>query len=348
MKVGIVGAGLQGRRRARALRVVDSSELVAVADVSEDAAAALAAEAGCLAISRWKDIVERDDVQAVIICTPPHLHAEIALSAMRSGKHVLCEKPLARTMDEGREMVRVAQEARVTLKCGFNLRYHPAIRQVRQWYEDSSIGEIDWIRCRYGIGGRPGYEQEWRAQPEISGGGQLMDQGIHALDLFRWFLGDFAEVFGFLATRFWDMAPLEDNAFALLRTARGQVASLHASWTQWKPLFCLEIFGRDGVYRLGLTSQADAVVKHRYDVFNTGHGGDLLEIARPHRAVVHEGVVALVPDQQVGPHTVHPLGHLTDSAFGQAAQYEQGHDADRHGENADDCPGLPQSQVFQC
>lgn len=246
MKVGIVGAGLQGRRRARALRAVDSSELVVVADVSEDAAAALAAEAGCLAISRWKDIVERDDVQAVIICTPPHLHAEIALSAMRSGKHVLCEKPLARTMDEGREMLRVARESGVRLKCGFNLRYHPAMRQVRQWYEDSSIGEIDWIRCRYGIGGRPGYEQEWRAQPEISGGGQLMDQGIHALDLFRWFLGDFAEVFGFLATRFWDMAPLEDNAFALMRTAQGQVASLHASWTQWKPLFCLEIFGRDG------------------------------------------------------------------------------------------------------
>jgi len=246
MKVGIVGAGLQGRRRAQALKAVDGSELVLVADVRQDAAAALAAEAGCLETSRWEEVVARDDVEAVIVCTPPHLHAEIAVSAMRRGKHVLCEKPLARTMDEGREMVKVAQQEGVRLKCGFNLRYHPAIRQARRWYEDGDIGEIDSIRCRYGIGGRPGYDREWRAEGEISGGGQLMDQGIHALDLFRWFLGDFAEVFGFLATRFWDVAPLEDNAFVLLRTARGQVASLHASWTQWKPLFCLEIFGRDG------------------------------------------------------------------------------------------------------
>jgi predicted dehydrogenase len=165
---------------------------------------------------------------------------------MKRGKHVLCEKPLARTVEEGQQMVQVAREAGVRLKCGFNLRHHPAIRQAHQWCEDGNIGVIDWMRCRYGIGGRPGYDQEWRAQAGVSGGGQLMDQGIHALDLFRWFAGDFVEVFGFLATRFWDVAPLEDNAFALLRTARGQVASLHASWTQWKPLFSLEVFGHNG------------------------------------------------------------------------------------------------------
>ncbi len=246
MKVAIVGAGLQGRRRARALKGVDGSELAVVADVSQDAAAALAADAGCPATSRWEDVVARDDVEAAIVCTPPHLHAEIAIAAMKRGKHVLCEKPLARTAEEGRQMVQAAREAGVRLKCGFNLRYHPAIRQAHRWHECGDIGEIDWMRCRYGIGGRPGYDQEWRAQPGVSGGGQLMDQGIHALDLFRWFAGDFVEVFGYLATRFWDVAPLEDNAFALLRTARGQVASLHASWTQWRPLFSLEIFGRDG------------------------------------------------------------------------------------------------------
>ncbi len=246
MKVGIVGAGLQGRRRAQALKAVDGSELVIVADVRQDAAAALAADAGCLATFQWQDVVARDDVEAVIVCTPPNLHAEIAIAAMRTGKDILCEKPLARNLDAGREMLRVARESGVRLKCGFNLRYHPAMRQVRRWYEDGNIGEIDWIRCRYGIGGRPGYDREWRAQTEISGGGQLMDQGIHLLDLCRWFLGDFAEVFGFLATRFWEIAPLEDNAFALLRTAGGQVASLHASWTQWKPLFSFEVFGHDG------------------------------------------------------------------------------------------------------
>jgi predicted dehydrogenase len=246
MKVGIVGAGLQGRRRAQALKAVDGSELVIVADVRQDAAAALAAEAGCVATSQWEDVVARDDVEALAVCTPPHLHAQISIAAMKMGKHVLCEKPLARNVDEGREMLRAARDSGVRLKCGFNLRHHPAIRQARQWCEAGNIGEIDWIRGRYGIGGRPGYAQEWRAKAEVSGGGQLMDQGIHLLDLCRWFLGDFAEVFGFVATRFWDIAPLEDNAFALLRTGQGQIASLHASWTEWKPLFSFEVFGHDG------------------------------------------------------------------------------------------------------
>jgi len=246
MRVGIVGAGLQGRRRAQALKAVGDSELVIVADVILDAAAALAAHAGCLATSQWDDVVAHDDVEAVVVCTPPHLHAEIAIAAMTRGKHVLCEKPLARNVDEARAMVRAARESGVRLKCGFNLRHHPGIRQARRWYEDGAIGEIDWIRCRYGIGGRPGYDQDWRARADISGGGQLMDQGVHLLDLCRWFLGDFAEVSGMAATRFWDIAPLEDNAFALLRTAGDQVASLHASWTQWKPLFSFEVSGHDG------------------------------------------------------------------------------------------------------
>ena len=246
MNLGIVGAGLQGRRRAQALKAVGDSRLLIVADVCQDAAAALAAGAGCPATSNWDDVVARDDVEVVVVCTPPHLHADVAIAAMTRGKHVLCEKPLARNVNEARAMVRAARESGVRLGCGFNLRHHPGFRQIRRWYEDGAIGDIDWIRCRYGIGGRPGYDQDWRARAEISGGGQLMDQGVHLLDLCRWFLGDFAEVSGMAATRFWDIAPLEDNAFALLRTDRGQVASLHASWTQWKPLFSFEVSGHDG------------------------------------------------------------------------------------------------------
>ena len=128
---------------------------------------------------------------------------------------------------------------------------HPdVVIEVEEHDDLVGIGEIVFARCRYGIGGRPGYEREWRSQPEISGGGQLMDQGFHAVDLFRWFMGDFAEVSGMLTTGFWDIAPMEDNAFALLRTAKGQIASLHTSWTQWRNLFSLEIFGRDGYIRV--------------------------------------------------------------------------------------------------
>src|SRR3990172_4890463 len=246
MKVAIVGAGLQGSRRARALKAVDGSELVIVADVRQDVAAALAADAGCLATSRWEDAVARDDVEAAIVCTPPHLHAEIAIAAMKRGKHVLCEKPLARSIAEAREMIATAAKEGVRLQCGFNHRFHPGIQQAYEWFKDGAIGPPLFLRCRYGICGRPGYENEWRCDPRIGGGGQMMARGVPAVDLARWFLGGFAEVTAFVETRFWPIAPLEDNAFALYRTKDGVVASIHSTLSQWKNLFSFELFARDG------------------------------------------------------------------------------------------------------
>jgi predicted dehydrogenase len=244
MRVAIIGAGLQGQRRATALRA-EGSTVVAVADVNSDAAERLAAASGATASQSWEPAIEREDVDSVIVCTPPHLHETVSVAAMRLGKHVLCEKPLARTVTEAERMVSTARESGVVLKCGFNLRHHPVMAQLRAWVDQSAIGELYYVRARYGIGGREGYDQEWRANSDVSGGGQLMDQGIHLLDLARWFLGDFSEISGSLQTYFW-VAPLEDNAFALLRTADGKAAALHASWTQWKPLFSFELTGRDG------------------------------------------------------------------------------------------------------
>jgi predicted dehydrogenase len=245
MKVGIIGAGLQGRRRAQALKQFDD-KLIIVAAAHKDRAKLLASVMGCEATNDWEKVVSREDIEAVILCTPPHLHKPMCVEALRRRKHVLCEKPLARNPEEAKEILAMAEGNRVILKCGFNLRHHPGFQQARVWFGQGIIGELNFIRCRYGIGGRPGYDKEWRANPEISGGGQLMDQGMHAIDLSRWFLGDFSEAVGFLSTSFWDIAPLEDNAFALLRTEKGQVASLHVSWTQWKNLFSFELFGRDG------------------------------------------------------------------------------------------------------
>lgn len=246
MKVGLIGAGLQGTRRAPALRQFPNTELVIVADIRLEAAEHLAESVGCQATAHWEKVVEREDLEAVLVCTPTNLHALMSIAAMKAKKHVLCEKPVALSLDEAQEMVRVAKGNGVKLKCGFNHRHHPGIQQARQWFDKGAIGELNFIRCRYGICGRPGYDKEWRAKPEIAGGGHLMEQGIHAIDLFRWFSGEFAEVTGFTATRFWDMAPLEDNAFALFRTSRGQIASLHSSLTQWKNIFSFEIFGQDG------------------------------------------------------------------------------------------------------
>jgi predicted dehydrogenase len=143
-------------------------------------------------------------------------------------------------------MVEVAKQSAKTLKCGFNLRHHPGVRQIKKWCDAGIIGELTFLRCRYGMCGRIGYEKDWRGNKAMSGGGELLDQGVHILDLFRWFAGDFPEVTGFTATNYWNIAPLEDNAFALLRSNNKQIASLHVSWCQWRNLFSFEIFGKDG------------------------------------------------------------------------------------------------------
>ena len=132
------------------------------------------------------------------------------------------------------------------MRVGFNHRYHPALRKARELVDAGALGPLMFVRGRYGHGGAARLRAEWRADPARSGGGELIDQGVHLIDLARWFLGDFAAVDGRRRARyFWDM-PVDDNAFLLLRTAAGQVAFLHVSCTEWKNLFSLEIYGRDG------------------------------------------------------------------------------------------------------
>jgi predicted dehydrogenase len=246
MNVGLVGAGRIGTRRADVLRAAPVGRLAVVADVDARGAAALAAPAGARATTRWEEVVEDRAVDAVVVATPNHLLTPVALAALERGKHVLVEKPMGHTPDDVRRLRDAARRHGVRLKCGFNHREHPAVRRAWELARAGAIGEPMFVRARYGHGGRPGYEGDWRGRPETAGGGEWLDQGIHLVDLARWFLGDFEEVSGAVTTAFWPVAPLEDNAFALLRTRGGRVASLHASWTQWKNLFSFEVFGRDG------------------------------------------------------------------------------------------------------
>ncbi len=193
----------------------------------------------------WEGLVADSDVDTLVVCTPPHMHLPIVVAALQRGKHTLCEKPMGRSYGEVEQITRIARTQRLVLKAGYNHRHHPGLRKAKEWCDQGRIGGILFIRARYGIGGRPGYESDWRMRAEVSGGGQLLDQGLHVLDLARWFLGDFTQVFGFTHAAVWSKA-IEDNAFALLRTASGQVVSLHSSWTQWKNLFSFEVFGIDG------------------------------------------------------------------------------------------------------
>lgn len=243
MNVAIVGCGLIGQKRAKAL---SDARLVACADSNLGRAEQLARTVeGCIAAADWRRAVERDDVTAVIVATPHDSLAEITSAAVRAGKHVLVEKPAARHVSELRPLLASIVQSKVLVRVGFNHRYHRAFQQARKIVDSGALGQLMFLRTRYGHGGRIGYDQEWRAKPKISGGGELIDQGVHIIDLARWFLGDFAEVDGYAHTYFWNM-PVDDNAFMLLKTAQKQVAFLHASCTEWKNTFSFELYGRDG------------------------------------------------------------------------------------------------------
>lgn len=246
LKIGIIGCGLQGKRRAEALKKFPDAELVAVTDVLLPRAKMLAEEMKCKVANNWEDIIAMKEIDIVAVCTPPNAHLPICTAALKQGKHVLCEKPLACNPMEAEQIAKLAQKKGLRLECGFNHRHHPAIQQAKQWFDRGVIGEPIFVRTVYGIGGKPDYDKDWRANKETAGGGQLMDQGMHVIDLSRWFFGDFTEVTGFIQTGYWNIAPVEDNAFCLLRNKKGQVASIHTSWTQWKNLFRFEIFGKDG------------------------------------------------------------------------------------------------------
>ena len=238
--VAIVGCGLIGRKRAAAL---GGARLVACADVDRPRAEALAGtSAGAEAADDWRAAIDRADVGLVIVATTNDALADIARAAVEAGKHVLIEKPAGRSVAEIDELIDAARRHRRLVRVGFNHRYHPALRKARELFEAGELGDLMFVRGRYGHGGRPGYDKEWRADPVRSGGGELIDQGVHLVDLSQWFLGEFAVVDGFAHTYFWQM-PVDDNAFLVLRTARKQVAFLHVSCTEWKNLFSFEIYG---------------------------------------------------------------------------------------------------------
>jgi predicted dehydrogenase len=243
MNFAIIGCGLVGTKRARAL---GNHRLTWLVDKNFSRAKELAGETGTKRVSGdWKDLLKADDVHAVIVATSHEMLAPITTAMARAGKHVLVEKPAARSLSE---LTRVAREAKgkdVCVKVGFNHRFHPAVLKAKGMCESGQLGALLFVRGVYGHGGRAGYEKEWRAKRVISGGGELVDQGTHLIDLARWFLGDFTKADGITRTYYWDME-VEDNAFVALQTGAGQVAWLHASWTEWKNRFYFEIFGRNG------------------------------------------------------------------------------------------------------
>jgi predicted dehydrogenase len=244
MRFAIVGCGLIGHKRAAAISRLGHLTILAV-DRSRERAIELAEPFAARIATDFHAAVEADDIDAVVVATPHAELSAIAIACLDAGKHVLVEKPGGRNLAEVSALSKAAGTAGRVVKVGYNHRFHPAVMKAREIVDRGELGQLMFMRGRYGHGGRLDYEREWRFERSISGGGELIDQGSHLIDLAQWFLGEFTGVQAALRTFFWN-SEVEDNVFLTLSTSEGQIAWLHATWTEWKNLFSLEIYGRNG------------------------------------------------------------------------------------------------------
>ena len=234
---GIIGFGKMGKIRKEILDTLPDCSLKWVCDVTP------VPEKGNFGYTDSPDDIFNDrEVDMVFICTPNYLNKALIIRGLDAGKHVFCEKPIGISSKQILEIMEAERRnPEHKLMVGFNHRQHQSVVKAKEAIDSGKFGEILWMRGRYGKSVDDDYYQTWRAQKKYSGGGILLDQGIHMLDLFLLFCGDFEEVKAFCSNHYWKL-DTEDNVFAIFRNSRGQTASLHSTMTQWRHLFALEIF----------------------------------------------------------------------------------------------------------
>jgi len=264
IKCAIIGFGKMGRIRARAIEESGRGRVDLVYDPDD------ASDAPCPVAKDEAEILDSGMIDAVFICTPNYRIVPLTKAALNAGKHVFSEKPPAFRAVEVEEVREVEAASGRKLMYGFNHRHHGSIRRMKEIVDNGEMGRILWMRGRYGKEVDERYFQGWRANPELAGGGIMLDQGIHMLDLFIHLAGDFDEVHSLVSNLFWETEGLEDNVFAIMRNKEnGVCASLHSTMTQWRYLFSLEVFLERGALVLnglktssGAYGDEDLAIKH--------------------------------------------------------------------------------------
>jgi predicted dehydrogenase len=213
-------------------------------DLSLESAKKLASKfPGCIATDKLEDVLN-SDINVAFVCVSNNQLAPISNSLLWAKKHVLIEKPGAISTHELFQLNIASKINNVLVRIGYNHRYHPACLKAIELFKSSDFGDVMFVRGRYGHGGRIGYDKEWRSDKSISGGGELIDQGVHLIDLASIFLGEFETISGHVHTYFWNMS-VDDNAFLSLENKNKNVAWLHVSCTEWKNTFSFEIYGKN-------------------------------------------------------------------------------------------------------
>ncbi len=241
MKVGIIGFGKMGQTRATAIEDSGQGDVVSVYDND----ASLDFKKYPVAQSA-QEIIDNDSIDAIFVCTPNNLNKPLTLDGLRAGKHVFCEKPPAFTVEDVHEIRDMEVKSGKKLMYGFNHRHHRSIKYMKNLIDSGEYGDVIWMRGRYGKSVDDDFFNGWRANKELAGGGILLDQGIHMLDLFLYLGGKFDQYNAFVSNEYWKR-DIEDNVFAILKNSEnGMTASLHSTMTQWRHLFSLEVFMSKG------------------------------------------------------------------------------------------------------
>lgn len=247
IKVGIAGFGKMGQIRADEVMKNQNTELVAIFEQSDEVHSDKYGEA--LRCSSYDDLLSQS-LDVIFICAFNHVAASYTIQALKKGLHVFCEKPPAHTTKELEAVMLAEKESGKVLKYGFNHRLHYSVMEAKKTIDEKSMGKLLWIRGVYGKAGSIDYDKNWRNYKKYSGGGILMDQGIHMLDLMCYFANSSFKVLNSKLTKsFWDIE-VEDNAFITMKNSDEVIATMHSSATQWRHKFLLEMEFEDGYINL--------------------------------------------------------------------------------------------------
>jgi len=261
--MAVIGAGVIGRLRAASIHAHPDTELLGVVDPDRGRADAAVAGTGARVIPDLETLLALPELEAVVVSSPLPAHDEAVVAALAAGKHVLCEKPLANTVDGCRRMVQAAARAGRVLAVGFNHRYYPAIAFVKTCLDEGRIGTVDHARVFGGHDGLHNFRADWQYRAPASGGGAMMDVGIHMTDLARYLVGDVTTVYGVASNKVWQVPGSEDNAMAVLLGPAQVPVSYHATWTEWKGYrFYVEVYGDRGMVRGYYAPMFNLLVTH--------------------------------------------------------------------------------------
>ena len=261
-KVGIIGFGKMGQIRLEVIKKLDIFEVVSIYDP-------YSTKKNKLFVNSIDDLFNNKNIEIIFICTPNYLNKKLTIESLKKEKHVFCEKPPGLNAKDIENVIIAENKYKKTLMYGFNHRHHDSIQKIKQIVDKKEFGRILWMRGRYGKSVETDFYKNWRSKKEYSGGGILIDQGIHMLDIFLYLAGDFDKIQATVSNLYWDL-DIEDNVFAVLQNSKNKIAaSLHSTMTQWRNLFSLEVFFEKGY-----------VVLNGLNTSSKSYGEEVLNIAK--------------------------------------------------------------------